>query len=143
MPTGMHVNRHARPTGILDWDIMSLVKVSPDELDRLENRLRAHVRQRMVKHGFGTTKVDELSGVDQSYIGRWLSKGRGSNGISAKKIYAILQGLGLDLFEAFTLNPPSEFWEPFVPRATGDPGPRRVSTAPAHPSRQTPRGGAR
>lgn len=151
MPVGMHVNRHEAPTGMPGGGTVSTVplKATPEELRRLENRMRAHVRQRMLEFGIGTSGVEHRTGVNQSYLGRWLQGGRGSGtsgrgGISVRKLYQLVSGLGLDLFHVLTREDGLEerSWETFVPTAREEPRPSRASASTALSPRLKRRGGA-
>lgn len=146
MPTGMHVNRHARPTGMPVDASLGSVKPSRADLDRMEERLRAHVRKHMETEGLGPSAVADATGMDQPYVTKWLKKsGTSRTGLSARQAFRIMHGLGIQAWTFFNKDPEDRYWETYVPHATDGP-PRsqpQASTAPAHPSRQTRGGGAR
>lgn len=110
-------------------------------LERLENRIRAHVRQRMESRGLGVTRLAELVEIDQPYLSRWLRSERGSGGISAKFAYRLMKRLDIEADNFFNLDPEERFWRNYVPRPGPD-TPEHASMAPARASRRARGGGA-
>lgn len=149
MPTGIHVNRNASPTGMTpSGRVPDVEHVSEQELRRLEDQMRAHVRERMERKGWGPTELAKETGggVSQGYISKWLLGGRGSGtdpsrgGISVRKLVQLVRPLGLDLFVVLgRADVPAQFWKDYVPQKSR---PARALGATAHPPRRTRAGGA-
>jgi Helix-turn-helix domain len=114
-------------------------KTAEEDEERFENRLRAHLRQRMTKRRLTAAAVGPMLGVDPSYISRWLRKGRGGmsgrGGLSARIVWRMVQMLQLNPDDLFFGDPPEQFWRDYVPQGFAE-DPNLASPTSPQPTRQ-------
>lgn len=85
-----------------------------NEADRpIEDRIRAHVRERMTRFGLGVTAAAKMVDCNQGYLTRAL---QGTRGFSAGLAYRISKAFDVDPAILFGHDPPAEFFRTYVPR---------------------------
>lgn len=103
MPTDTPAAGRVRPVG----------KKNPED-QVIEERIRAHVRERMTRLGLGPTAAGDLLHCHQGTVSNILQGKRGPGlGFTAR----VADGLNIDLVKLFKVDPDKEFFRPYVPNA--------------------------
>jgi hypothetical protein len=114
----MHVKRHAMPHAEIGGDIVRHVGKKNPEDDAIQNRIRAHIRARMVRLGIGPTQAALKLGCHQGTLSNILLGHRGFGvGFAAR----VADGLNIDHMHLFTVDPEAKYFRVFVPNPTPDP----------------------
>jgi plasmid maintenance system antidote protein VapI len=100
----------------------------------VEDRIRAHLRQRMERRKMGVTATAKLLGIDQGNLTKILQRTRG---ITAGVVYRICQKFSIDADVLFNVDPEPNFWRHYVPRAPDDPGTASAAHLPNRRGAQT------
>lgn len=92
----MHVNRHAKPSGMSPTASMSAMGKEEQKDPAFEGGLRKVVAFAMRRHGMTQTDLEQKTGYSQGYISKWLGGQRGDRGASALFIARIFAALSID-----------------------------------------------
>ncbi len=125
MPSSMSGRGMLRPVG-----------KKRDEDRAVEDRIRAHIRQRMERRRLGVTNAARKLSSSQPNLTRILM---GERGVSAGLAYRVSTEFQVDLEHLFHVDPPREFWRYYVPRPAADPD--SASPSAARPTRRDHAGG--
>jgi hypothetical protein len=90
-----------------------------------EERLRAHVRARLERLGWGSSRLATEIGFSQGYVSHWLLKDRGDRGVSALFLFRSCRALELDPLDVFNNDPDPKYFRTYVPRQRAEPVARR------------------
>lgn len=113
MPDGMDVKRHGMSLHQARSANVRLVGRKKDGDRAVEDRIRAYIREGMIRNRWGVTTAADSLESDQGNLTKIL---QGSRGISAGLAARVSSVFRIDPLRMFTVDPPREYFEYFVPK---------------------------